>query len=79
LEPPLQATIWKRSKPEDVHEVAEVLRNLYLKDKKKGLSMGEKKMLDKRHAASGWRNCLLEESDNGEGKILTSSRRFTKS
>jgi len=30
----------------DVHEVAEVLRNLYLKDKKKGLSMGEKKMLD---------------------------------
>ena len=30
----------------DVHEVADVLRNLYLKDKRKGLSMGEKKMLD---------------------------------
>ncbi|HOC92370.1 MAG TPA: CarD family transcriptional regulator [bacterium] len=30
----------------DVHEVADVLRNLYIKDKRKGLSMGEKKMMD---------------------------------
>ncbi len=36
----------EKIKTGDVHEVAEVLRNLYLKDKKKGLSMGEKKMLD---------------------------------
>jgi len=36
----------ERIKTGDVHEVAEVLRNLYLKDRKKGLSMGEKKMLD---------------------------------
>ena len=36
----------EKIKTGNVHEVAEVLRNLYLKDKKKGLSMGEKKMLD---------------------------------
>lgn len=30
----------------DIKEVAEVLKNLSLKEKKKGLSMGEKKMLD---------------------------------
>lgn len=30
----------------NAHEVADVLRNLYLKDERKGLSMGEKKMLD---------------------------------
>jgi CarD family transcriptional regulator len=30
----------------NVHEVADVLRNLYIKDRKKGLSMGEKKMMD---------------------------------
>ncbi|MFA6448022.1 MAG: CarD family transcriptional regulator [bacterium] len=36
----------EKIKTGDVHEVAEVLRNLYLKDRKKGLSMGEKKMLD---------------------------------
>jgi len=30
----------------DIKEAAEVLRNLRLKEKKKGLSMGEKKMLD---------------------------------
>jgi CarD family transcriptional regulator len=36
----------EKIKTGNVHEVAEVLRNLYLKDRKKGLSMGEKKMLD---------------------------------
>jgi len=36
----------EKIKTGNVHEVADVLRNLYLKDKKKGLSMGEKKMLD---------------------------------
>jgi CarD family transcriptional regulator len=36
----------EKIKTGDVHEVAEVLRNLYLKDRRKGLSMGEKKMLD---------------------------------
>jgi len=30
----------------DIREVAEVLKNLSLKEKKKGLSMGEKKMLE---------------------------------
>ncbi|HOX27930.1 MAG TPA: CarD family transcriptional regulator [bacterium] len=35
-----------RIKTGDVYETAEVLRNLYLKDKRKGLSMGEKKMMD---------------------------------
>ena len=57
----------------DVHEVAEVLRNLYLKDQKKGLSMGEKKMLDnamqilvgeivcaKRVSVDSAKNCIME-------------------
>jgi len=36
----------EKIKTGDMHEVADVVRNLYIKDKKKGLSMGEKKMLD---------------------------------
>jgi RNA polymerase-interacting CarD/CdnL/TRCF family regulator len=45
LEPPLQSK-YGENKSGNIFQVAEVVRNLALRDKEKGLSTGERKMLE---------------------------------
>jgi len=58
----------EKIKTGDIYEVAEVVRNLYIRDIRKGLSTGERKMLDSAKQILISELVLAENTDEEEAR-----------